>query len=107
MAIEIYNRSRLRFKELLTIYGVTFWELDQYPTIPEQPDDQYYQITEADRIDLLAAEVYGDVHSWWIIAVANDMEVLPTDFQPGRVIRLPSPAYVADTLYQQTVVQRG
>lgn len=104
---EIYNRSRLLFKELLSIYGVQFWELDRLPTIPEQPDDVYYQITETDRIDLLAGSVYGDVHAWWIIAIANDMDVLPTDFQPGRVIRLPSPAYVASTLYQRAVVKRG
>lgn len=104
MAIQIYKRSRLRFKELLNIYGVTFWELDNLPEVPEQSDDVYYQVKYDDRIDLLAQTFYGEVGYWWVIAVANGMEDLPTDLVAGAVIRVPSPTYVLNELFQSAVV---
>ena len=107
MAVNIGIRSRLQFSDLLKVDGVEFWDLDPYPKVPEQNDDIYIQLSYIDRIDLLAANYYGDPNLWWVIAVANGMELLPTDFQPGRVIRIPSPRYVADTLFARVQNGRG
>lgn len=99
MAVQIGVQSRLRFKDLISINGVQFWELDNLPQVPEQTDDIYVQVSYTDRIDLLATTYYQDPNFWWVIAVANGMEVLPTDLQPGAVIRIPSPRYVANVLF--------
>ena len=104
MAVSISRRSRLRFKDFVSLYGVSFWELDLLPTVPEDPNDLYYQVKATDRIDLLAAIFYGDPNLWWVIAGANDLEILPTDLQTGAVIRIPSPTYVADVLFTKATV---
>ena len=103
MPISISTRSRLRFKELLDINGVTFWELDNLPTVPLSTDDQYYRVKQDDRIDLLANAFYSDPNLWWVIALANDMDLLPTDLVPNEIIRIPSPTYVATQLFNNTV----
>lgn len=104
MAVNVSKRSRLRFKELLEIYGVSFWELEEFPSVPEDPNDLYYQVKYGDRIDLLAYTFYGDPNLWWVIAGANDMNILPTDLQPGNIVRIPSPLYVSDVLFTRAVV---
>jgi hypothetical protein len=103
VALNISKRSRLRFKEFLEIYGVSFWEMEPLPEVPEDPNDLYYLVKNNDRIDLLASTFYGDPNLWWVIAGANDMNILPTDLQPGRVIRIPSPIYVSDVLFTRAV----
>lgn len=105
MALRISKRSRLRFKEFLDIYGVSFWELDELPRVPLDPNDFYYRVKNDDRIDLLATTFYGDPNLWWVIANANGMEILPTDLQPGTLIRIPSPVYVSDVLFTQTTTE--
>ncbi len=106
MPTNISRRSRLRFKELLEINGVEFWELDNLPTVPESVDDIYYQVKNVDRIDLLSTTFYGDPNLWWVIAQANDMEILPTDLQPGSIIRVPSPTYLTEVLFNRSVLAR-
>ena len=104
MAISLGSRSRLRFKELLEINGVTFWELDELPVVPDQVDDIYYMVTQTDRIDLLSTTFYGDSNMWWVIAVANNLNLLPSELVPGTTLRIPSPNYVANVLFNKTVV---
>ena len=104
MAITISKQSRLRFKELISINGVEFWELDNLPTVPVSTEDIYYRVKQDDRIDSIAYEFYSDPNLWWVIALANDMDLLPTDLNPNDVIRIPSPSYVANTLYTKTLV---
>lgn len=103
MAISIPRRSRLRFKEYLSVNGVEFWELDNLPSVPENSDDVYYQVKDADRVDTLAALFYGDPNMWWVIAEANNLAILPTDLQTGSIIRIPSPTYVSEVLFTRTV----
>jgi len=58
-----------------------------------------------DRIDTIANTYYGDPVLWWVIAVANDMEIVPTQLQVGATIRIPSPVYVSQLLFQAAKVQ--
>lgn len=99
MPVSVTRKSRLRFKELVSVKGVEFWELDTLPTFPESPADIYYRVEVTDRIDLIANRYYGDPNLWWVIAVANDLYILPTDLKNGATIRIPAPAYVNGTLF--------
>jgi hypothetical protein len=84
--------------------GVEFWDILVLEPIPEQADDLRYEVTEVDRIDLIADTYYGDPTLWWVIAIRNDMEILPTDLNVGRKIVIPSPRYVRNQLFKQTKV---
>jgi hypothetical protein len=105
MSVVVSRQSRLRFKELVALKGFTFWELDNLPTIPLNPSDIYYSPDANERLDLLAFRYYGDPNLWWVIAVANDIDLAPTQFQPGSTIRIPSPVYVASTLFSKDTLQ--
>jgi hypothetical protein len=52
-----------------------------------------------DRIDLLAQRYYQDPTYWWVIAKANEFEILPTDLNVGEEIVIPSPRYVRQGLF--------
>lgn len=106
MAVPVRRFSRLRFGELITVDGVEFWDVLDLPSIPEQPDDLQYQVMKSDRIDLLANRFYQDSRLWWVIAVANGMEILPSDMNEGDQIRIPSPRYVKQELYKRARVGR-
>lgn len=103
MPVSVRKNSRLRFTESVQIDGVTFWDLLELPDILPQPDDTFYRVQGTDRIDLLAFGFYGDPVLWWVLAAANDMELLPTDLNEGDVLRIPSPRYVNQVLFQKAV----
>jgi|WetSurMetagenome_2_1015567.scaffolds.fasta_scaffold53084_2 hypothetical protein len=107
MTVRVPRFSRLRFGELVSVDGVEFWDVLDLPEIPEQPDDQLYTVLGTDRIDLLAYRLYKDARLWWVIAVANGMEDIPTDFNEGEVIRLPSPRYVLQVLFNTANISAG
>lgn len=104
MTVTIDRRSRLRFKELVSIGEVEFWELDLLPTVPETTADIYYRVESTDRIDTISSNFYGDPNFWWVIAVANDMDILPTNLRVGQTIRIPSPTYVQENLFKTTFI---
>lgn len=103
MSVTIRKRSRLQFGNLVTVDGFTFWDLLELPTIVPQPDDTSYQVQGTDRIDSLAYKFYGDPILWWVLALANDLELLPSDLQVGDVLRIPSQRYVLQVLFQKSV----
>jgi hypothetical protein len=100
-SVIVRNRSRLQFGNLLTLDGFTFWDLLELPEIQPQPDDTFYQVQGTDRIDSLAYQFYGDPVLWWVIAAANDMELLPSDMNVGDLLRIPSQRYVLQILFQR------
>jgi hypothetical protein len=105
MAVKVTRFSRLRFGRLAQVDGIEFWDVLDLPTIPEQLDDIVHAITDADRIDLLAHKYYRDSRLWWVIAVANDMEDIPTEFNVGDEIRIPAPRYVTQVLFNKAAIQ--
>lgn len=104
MAVDVPQTSRLRFTELLSLGGVEFWDLLDLPTVPEQPDDVQHQVVSTDRLDLLASSFYGNPIFWWVIAVANDFDLIDVDLNVGAFLRIPSPRYVRDNLFASTKV---
>lgn len=90
MPVAIRGTSRLKFSRLLDIDGVESWELPEYPVIESAPDDRRYRVERGDRIDRLASRFYQSTELWWVIAVANNMVLLPNDLKPGTSIVIPS-----------------
>jgi len=101
MTVRIGKNSRLRYAPLVSADGYEFWDLLVPPEIPVRPDEVQYTVQMADRIDLLANKFYGDPVLWWVLAVANNLDVLPTDLKYGSTIRVPSKTYVFSELLGQ------
>ena len=94
MTVQISKNSRLRYAPLVSVDDYEFWDLLVPPEIPVRSDEIQYTVQMADRIDLLANKFYGDPVLWWVLAVANDLDILPTDLKYGQVIRVPSKVFV-------------
>jgi len=104
--VRVQRGSRLRFGEIVEVDGVEFWDVLDIPEIPPQRDDLIHTVVGPDRIDLLAHRYYQDSRLWWVIAVANEMEELPTALNVGDSIRIPAPRYVSQVLFNKAQVQR-
>lgn len=82
------------------IKKVPFYRTVKYPEIPVAENDIYVITTVGDRLDLLAAQYYGDITLYWVISTANDN--LPQDsliVEPGTQIRIPANVSEAITRY--------
>lgn len=106
MAVKIRSTSRLNFSRLITLDDVEHWEMPEYPKIEEAGDDLIYQVNQEDRIDLLADMMYGNADLWWVIAIANDMSLLPSDLKPFSTIRLPSNRRVFTKILKEAAKKR-
>lgn len=98
MTIRIKNSSRLIHSKLLLTGDVEFWDLPEYPTIEPREDDSAHEVTFTDRIDSIAMTYYGDPNLWWVIALANNLRILPGDISVGQVLKIPSSVYVRGVL---------
>lgn len=105
MPVQVKRASRLRFGKLEVVDGVEFWDVLDLPDIQTQQDDLVHRIEGPDRIDILAHRYYKDARLWWVIAVANGLEELPTEWNVGDEIRIPSPRYVSQVLFNKAQVQ--
>lgn len=104
--VTVHKGSRLRFGKLVSVDGVSFWDVVDIPEIPVQRDDLVHTVLGPDRMDLLAHRFYKDARLWWVIAVANDMEEIPTALNVGEEIRIPSPRYVLQVFFKKASIQR-
>ena len=98
MSVRISNSSRLQFADLFSVDGVEYWDTLVLPDAIPQQDDIQYPVVSSDRIDLLANKFYQDPGLWWVIAWANDLEILPTDMKQNMQIRIPSKNFVNNLL---------
>jgi hypothetical protein len=104
MAVSISTSSRLHFSELRIIDGITFWDIVDLPAYTTRTTDLSHRVLGTDRIDSISALYYGDERLWWVIAWANDFEILPTDMNEGADITIPDPSFVRSGLFRE---QRG
>lgn len=100
MAVKIAKYSRLSVADLYRTEGVTYWDIIDMPAIPVQEDDEVYVVKKgvSERIDRIATRFYGNPRLWWVIAVANDIEIHPTDLNEGDTLRIPAPRFVLQEL---------
>lgn len=107
MAVNIKLHSRLRFGRFVEADGVAFWDTIDLPEIPVQEDDIQYTIQSTDRIDRLARRFYGDPVLWWVIALANGMEIVPTELLTSDTLRIPSPRWILQNLFTRPNKRRN
>lgn len=98
MSVRIKNNSRQHFANLIVIDDIEFWDITNFPEIPTQNDDILHQIQGPERIDTLAQKFYSDPVLWWVIAIANDLEIVPSNFRVGDIVRIPSPRFITQVL---------
>lgn len=103
MATSINRFSYLIRDQLRQKDGIQFWDYFESPIQPNligvvRDDDIQHTVTSFDRIDNLAQQYYGDPHFWWVIALVNDLRLLPIQLTCGKVIQIPSPTYVKENL---------
>lgn len=101
MAVDIRSSSRLKFADLLIVDDVEFWDTLVLPDTSSRPDDTIHVVSQRDRIDLLADRYYQDAGLWWVIAWANNLDILPTDMKENMRLRIPSKTYVVSTLLKK------
>lgn len=94
MSVRLRNTSRLRFGRLIVLDGIECWELPEYPVVAPADDDLEHFVDTKDHIDALARRYYGSEELWWVIALANDLVLLPIDLVAETTIRIPSPRRV-------------
>lgn len=70
-----------------------YLENPSYIEVPENPDDQYFMVTQkyVDRLDLISAKFYNNVILWWVIAKANNLEN-PLSVPADTILRIPAVA---------------
>lgn len=50
----------------------------------------YYTVVQGDRLDVIAAKVYGLANYWWRLADANPEIFYPDNLVVGSIIRIPA-----------------
>lgn len=101
MPVDVRDVSRLLFAELLSVDEVEFWDTLVLPDTGPRRDDVQHIVSSTDRVDLIAQTYYGDAGLWWVIAWANNLEILPTDLKENAQIRIPSLSYVQNELLRK------
>lgn len=98
LPVKLTPFSWMRFCEFQTStnYGrpVKFFDPMDAPSIEESDGDLEVLVQYGDRMDTLAHRYYGEQLLWWVIALANDMELPILELNPGDVIIIPDPALV-------------
>ena len=101
--VEITKNSWLNIAELLEAddgSGQVFWDTPDFIDIIPQEDDTFITVDSeyAGNLDLIASDFYDDPDLWWPIALANNIEIWPTDVRLNMELRIPSRAYIDDLL---------
>jgi hypothetical protein len=97
--MDLMATSVVSYKQTSPYYGTPLFEngkfldLLNYRNIPRQADDMYSPIPVVYNLrpDLMANDLYGDSHLWWVFAVRNPNTLLDPlwDFVAGTYIYLP------------------
>jgi hypothetical protein len=61
----------------------------KYPSVVTSNNDYYIIAKAEDRLDLIAADFYGDSTLWWVVAMANDVPGDSMFLTPGFQLRIP------------------
>lgn len=69
--------------------GKRVYDTTMYPVIDKDINDIYIVTRDTDRLDILAHRYYGDSRSWWIIAVANNLNNGSLVVPAGTRLRIP------------------
>src|SRR5258708_7167790 len=106
MSVDIRNSPILRYAELKLIDDVEFWDMIDLPVYIAHPNDVKYVTKGGDRLDLLAQQFYQDPLLLWVIAWANDIELIPPVMDSGVILTIPDIVFVKSKLARGLVNSR-
>ena len=98
--VAVRRNSWLNFAQLLEQDGVAFWDQPDIPDITPQQNDRFITVDDrtAGNLDLIAFELYADPDLWWVIALANNIELIPTDVRVNMRLRIPNLSFVKNLM---------
>jgi len=88
--IRLRPNSRARYSTLFYKGDFEWFGTPTYPEIPPADDDTFIMVTKTTQIDGLSQRYYNTPELWFVIALANDIELWPSDVAIGQTIRIPS-----------------
>ena len=85
----IGKQSRYASSILYVDGEVEFLGMRQPIDTSPRDDDQFHEVVEGDRVDLIAYRYLGSAELWWIICDFNEI-VFPLELRIGATLRIPS-----------------
>jgi len=100
---DILQTSYLNFADLWEYNGENFFDTPDFASVPVSAEDLRVVVdrTYLGRLDLIAYDYYGDSELWWVIALANEIEELPSGMHIGMNLRVPIVKTVSEYLSQR------
>jgi hypothetical protein len=105
MATTVPNTSWLNFCNYWSnvdsdMKTYEFFDTPDFEPILTSPNDRSLTIDQKylGRLDLIAYDYYKDSNLWWIIALANDIQVIPTGMYIGQQLIIPATSTVTQYL---------
>jgi len=96
--LNLRPNSRARMSKFHWLSDYEWFGMPDYPDFPPAEDDEYIEMRFDTKIDNLAQEKYGDPQLFWVILIANDIDLWPSDVPIGAVLRIPSSNRVGSIL---------
>jgi len=97
--LKVKQGSRLRFQKLIRLGEWEWFDLYNYPTIEPDETDEIIEVSASFSADVLAYRFYGDASMWWVICLANDLELFSADVRSGMKLRIPTKERV-ETIFE-------
>jgi len=91
--------SRLTHSELVVVDGIEFWTRPNLPDVDPDASDDYHELEDNDRIDVIANAKYRRFDWWWVLAHRNEYRLLPNALVPGQRLVVPRAPLVRKSLF--------
>lgn len=104
MSVDIKNTSRLNMADLKVIDNIEFWDILDLPVYVPLSTDVRHVVSDGDRLDLIANLYYQNYALDWVIAWANDLELLPVDLIINTTLYIPSITFIKSNLLNGLVI---
>lgn len=105
MAASLPNKSWLNYCDYWSYVDsdsntYEFFDTPDFEPIDTSSNDRQLEIDQRylGRLDLIAFDYYRDSNLWWIIALANNIDVIPTGMYIGQKLIIPSTTTVTQYL---------
>lgn len=92
MTAFVPKKSWLNFPDYFVFDGIEFFDTPDFPEFPVSNNDVIITIDQKylGRLDLIAHDYYNDSNLWWIIALVNKIELIPTSMFIGMSLTIPA-----------------
>jgi hypothetical protein len=96
--LNLRANSRARYSSFQYLGDWEWFGFPDYPDFPPADDDDFVEMRFDTKVDTLAYDTYGDAALLWVILMANDIDLWPSDVPIGATLRLPSKTRVDSIL---------